>query len=283
LGWSFAPIKPVLKFSLTIAFTSSLSILVGQTDQLVLSKLLPLTEYGYFTLAVLVADAVMITTGPISSVLTPRLVQLEAVGDHAGLIKFYRDTTQLVCVIALPIAFTLAAFAEPVVWAWTGNATAAKFAAPILQLYAVSNGVMAVAAFPYYLQYAKGDLQLHLLGNTIFAVLLIPSLVWATWKFGGVGAGWAWLGSSLVYFFGWIPLVHQRFVPGLHRRWMFDVLPMIAGAAIGAWAASILALEQDNRLQAIVLAVLMGMLVLVLTASASPVFRTRAWRLMGRI
>jgi O-antigen/teichoic acid export membrane protein len=283
LGWSFTPIKPVLNFSLTIAFTSSLSILVGQTDQLVLSRLLPLAEYGYFTLAVLVANAVMITTSPISSALIPRLTRLEGEGNHAGLIKLYRGTTQLVCVIALPVAFTLAAFAEPVVWAWTGDPIAAKFAAPILQLYVVGNGVLAVAAFAYYLQYAKGDLRLHLLGNTIFVVLLIPLLVWATWRFGGVGAGWAWLGASLMYFFGWIPLVHRRFVPGLHRRWMFDVLPIAAGAAIGAWAVSMLTPAQDNRLQAIVLAMLMGMLVLMITASSSPIIRTRAWLLMHRV
>ena len=42
LGWSeaslFAPIRPVLKFSLTIAFTSLVWVLVTQTDKLVLSK-----------------------------------------------------------------------------------------------------------------------------------------------------------------------------------------------------------------------------------------------------
>lgn len=88
----------------------------------------------------------MITTGPISIALVPRLARLEAEGDYVGFIKLYRDATQLVCVIALPVAFTLAAFAQPVIWAWTGDPVAAQIAAPILQLYAVGNGVLAVAA-----------------------------------------------------------------------------------------------------------------------------------------
>ena len=35
IGWSFKPVKPVLKFALTIAFTSSIWVLVTQTDKLI--------------------------------------------------------------------------------------------------------------------------------------------------------------------------------------------------------------------------------------------------------
>jgi hypothetical protein len=38
---------------------------------------------------------------------------------------------------------------------------------PILSLYALCNGVLAVAALPYYLQYAKGNLRYHLIGNAV--------------------------------------------------------------------------------------------------------------------
>ncbi len=98
LPWDWAPLKPVLKLSLTIAFTSSVWVLVTQTDKLVLSKILPLAEYGYFTLAVLVASGVMVISSPISGAIMPRMSKLEAESDHAGLIHVYRQTTQLVAV-----------------------------------------------------------------------------------------------------------------------------------------------------------------------------------------
>jgi len=60
IGWSIRPVKPFLKFALTIAFTSSVWVLVTQTDKLILSGILPLAEYGYFTLAVLVASGIMV-------------------------------------------------------------------------------------------------------------------------------------------------------------------------------------------------------------------------------
>ena len=241
LGWSLAPIKSVLKFSLTIAFTSSAWVLVTQSDKLILSRMLQLAEYGYFMLAVLVASGVLMATLPIPVALMPRMARLDAEGDDAGMIKIYRDATQLVCVIGLPVAFTLAAFAEPILWAWTGDAVAAKAAGPILQLYALGNAVLSVAGFPYYLQYAKGDIALHLKGNVFFLILLIPSLVWGTLNFGAVGAGWAWLVSILVYFVGWTPLAHRRFASGLHWRWLqrdVALLALVAGSIPAALAVA---------------------------------------------
>jgi Membrane protein involved in the export of O-antigen and teichoic acid len=96
IGWSFKPIKSVLKFALTIAFTSSIWVLVTQTDKLILSGILPLAEYGYFTLAVLVASGIMVISGPISSAIMPRMARLNAECKHDEMIKVYRNATQLV-------------------------------------------------------------------------------------------------------------------------------------------------------------------------------------------
>lgn len=232
LSWSpaslFPPIKPVLKFSLTIAFTSSVWVLVTQTDKLVLSKLLPLAEYGYFTLAVLAASGVMMISSPISGVLLPRMARLQAEGDEAGLISLYRNATQMVAVIAIPACLVLAFFAEQVLWAWTGDAYAAAQAAPVLRLYALGNGFLALAAFPYYLQFAKGDLKLHLIGNVFFVLLLIPLLVWATWMYGAIGAGYAWLAANALYFLTWVGYVHHKIEPGIHGSWMLvDIFQII--------------------------------------------------------
>lgn len=242
LGWSpanlFAPIKPVLKFSLSIAFTSSVWVLVTQTDKLMLSSILPLGEYGYFTLAVLVASGIMIVSGPISGAILPRMTRLQAEGQEEQLIEIYRRATQLVVVLAIPVALVLGFFAQQVLWAWTGNAELAVNAAPVLALYATGYGILAVGAFPYYLQYAKGNLRLHLIGNGLLVALLTPSIVLAATYYGMVGAGWAWLISNAVYFVVWTPLVHHQFAPGLHSRWLCnDILRPAALATLTAWAA----------------------------------------------
>ena len=232
IGWSlsslFTPIKPVLKFSLTIAFTSAVWVLVTQIDKLMLSKLLPLEDYGYFTLAVLAGSGVLMISGPISNALMPRMARLQAEGDEVGLISLYRGATQIVSVIAIPACLVLAFFAEQVLWVWTGDAHATAQAAPVLRLYAVGNGFLALAAFPYYLQFAKGDLRLHSIGSAIFVLLLVPAIIWGTLQYGVEGAGWAWIAANLAYFVGWVPKVHARFVTGLHIQWLKHDVGLIA-------------------------------------------------------
>lgn len=278
LGWSpaslFLPIKPVLKFSLTIAFTSSVWVLVTQTDKLVLSKLLPLAEYGYFTLAVLAASGVMLISGPISGALMPRMARLQAEGDEAGLISLYRSATQMVAVIAIPACLVLAFFAEKVLWVWTGDVEIAHQAAPVLTLYALGNGILALGAFPYYLQFAKGDLKLHLIGNAIFVVLLIPALIWATWKYGVIGAGYAWVTANTLYFLLWVPKVHCRFMQGLHFDWLLrDLGFVLFPTLILAILINKLQILPKERYLLSVSILIIGMVMVIFAAAGSGLVR----------
>lgn len=233
VGWHWGALRGVLGFSLSIAFTSAVWVAVTQTDKLVLSKLLPLAEYGHFTLAVLVASGVSIVSTPLSMTLLPRLARLQASGDEAGVIRLYRQATQGMAVIALPVALVLSFGAEQLLQVWTNDTALSSQTAPIMQLYALGNGVLALSAFPYYLQFAKGDVRLHLIGNLIFLLLLIPTIIFAATYYGGVGAGWAWLASNLIYMALWVPLVHRRLVPGLHWRWLLkDLTPIVLSASI---------------------------------------------------
>ena len=276
LPWDWTPLKPVLKFALTIAFTSSVWVLVTQTDKLVLSKILSLADYGYFTLAVLVASGVMVISGPISGAIMPRMTKLEAEDDHVGVIRVYRQATQLVAVFAGAVAVTVAFCAEPLLWAWTGDHALAQKAAPVLSLYALGNGVLAVAGFPYYLQYAKGDLRLHLIGNAVFVMLLIPAIIWAASQYGGVGAGWVWLGMNLLSFVAWLPLVHHKFEPGLNLKWYgHDILMIFVPVSIAGYALSNLLPLNDNRGLQLAGIMAMGVLVLLTGILASSEMRTR--------
>lgn len=273
------PLHGVLKFSLSIAFTSSVWVLVTQTDKLLLSKLLPLAEYSYFTIAVLVSGGVMMVSGPISAAIMPRMTRLQASGAEGELIKTYRNATQFVAVVSLPTAFVLAFFPEQVLWAWTGDALLAAKAAPVLMLYALGSSILAFGAFPYYLQYAKGDLKLHMIGNLIFVFLLIPSLIWATLQFGMIGAGWAWLTSNLIYFILWVPLVHKCFARGLHWPWLIgDIISIGAPVSIVALLLYQVLFWPTERLAVTVQVCVIAILLLGVACLSSDNVRTHLFR-----
>jgi O-antigen/teichoic acid export membrane protein len=271
IGWSLAPIRPVLKFSLTIAFTASVWIMVTQTDKLVLSSILPLAEYGYFTLAVLVASGIMVLRGPISGAIMPRMAKLEAEGNRKEVIRIYHQSTRLVTIIAGSAAVTMAFCAEPLLWAWTGDAVLASKAAPILTLYAIGNGFLAVAAFPYYLQYARGNLRLHFVGHLLLLFILIPSVVLSAIYYGAIGAGYAWVTVNTLYLLIWVAVIHRKLEPGLHLDWLVnDVLKIGVPLVLLGSVVLLVELNLTSRLGNIVYVMVFGGTAIQLAALMSP-------------
>lgn len=235
VGLHLPALRGRLGFSLSIAFTGAVWVAVTQTDKLILSKLLPLSDYAHFTLAVLLASGVTIISGPLSAALLPRLSRLHAQSASAEAIALYRQATQGMTLAAATLALVLAVAAEPILFAWTGDRALAQRTAPLLQLYALGNGILALSAFPYYLQFARGDVRLHLIGNAIFLAVLVPSIVLATLRHGAVGAGWTWLAANILYALLWVPLVHRRFAPGLHLSWLVrDIAAILVPATVAA-------------------------------------------------
>lgn len=282
MGWSWQPLCDVLGFSTAMALASLVWVVVSQTDKLLLSSLLPLADYGWFSLSVLAAGGVLLLTGPIAAALMPRLTALHGQGNDDAMLTMYHQATQWAGLLIWPACVVLAWYAERVLWVWTGNTELAAQAAPTLRLYALGNAAMALGAFPYYLQFAKGQLRLHLLGTGFFVLLLLPCLFWAVGRYGVVGAGWTWLAVNLVYLALWVPLVHARQVRGLHRRWLLhDVAPIAVLAMGGALACQWLPWPTDRALVGLQLLVI-SLFVLLAGAVGSSWLRAEARHLWRR-
>ncbi|MBN9229643.1 MAG: hypothetical protein BGO90_14175 [Legionella sp. 40-6] len=221
-------LQSLIPFALSVSLTSSIWILITQVDKLVLSRLLSLSEYGYFTLGVLAASGVMLFSAPFSMVLLPRLAKMKAEGNEQELLQLYRKASRFVATITIPAGILLALFPQEILWLWTHDSAVAQATAPVLRFYALGNMILAFTTFPYYLQYSWGNLRLHVIGNLIFASILIPGLVFATLHFGMTGAAKLWFAANLTFFSIWTAFVHQRFVPGLHWSWLTrDLFPSL--------------------------------------------------------
>lgn len=276
IGWSIQPVKPVLKFSLTIAFTASVWVFVTQTDKLVLSGILSLEDYGYFTLSVLVANGIMMISGPISNAIMPRMARLHAENKHEEMIMVYRQATQLVAIIAGSVAITLAVTAKPLLIAWTGDLNLADQAAPILRLYAAGNLFLCIAAFSYYLQYAKGILRYHLIGNAGLVIILIPSIIYAATHFGGVGAGFVWLTMNALFLIVWVAYVHHKLEPNLHLEWLFnDALKIIipSGCVASLFLFMDNSWDETSRIYSFLFVMFTAMLILIVSLISSDMAR----------
>lgn len=275
IGFSFKPILSVLRFSLTIAFTSALWIFVIQIDKFTLSGILTLDEYGYFTLGILVAGGIMSISGPISKAIMPRMARLYAEGKHEEMIKIYRSSTQIVTVFAGTAAMTMFFCAKPILFLWTGDINLSEKVAPILQLYAINNAILSLIAFPYYLQYAKGDIKYNLIGNFILLLILIPGVIYISPIYGGVGTGYLWVTISILYMFTWLGYVHFKLEPGLHIQWLIkDILAIITPAFLFGCLSFLYDFNLYNRFHNFLYILLISLALLFFTSLSSTVMKT---------
>lgn len=222
-----------LKFASGVAFTSVAWVLVTQIDKLFLSSILALSDYGEFSLAIILAGGINLLAAPIGAAFLPRLTSTAANFDETGTRNLYLRYTELTCFAMFPIAFTVFACASQVLFAWTGNKGLSQSADMVLGIYSLGNAVMGLSSFAYYIQYAKGNVRLHLIGSFILAAIYLPAVVWAANFDGANGAAAMWLLMNMLYLLFWVPLVHRRLLPGLHMQWISKrVLPVVIGAAI---------------------------------------------------
>lgn len=223
----------------SMAFLSAMWIMLTQIDKLVLSGILSLQEYGYFTLAVIAASGVLILIPPLNQVVQPRLTILSERGEAESFRMLYSLVSQLSVIGFVGLGAWLGFFSESILKVWTGSGEIAKATAPILLWYGLANAAVGVLVTPFMMQFAKGKLKLHVAGNLLMLATLVPALLVATQHNGAVGAGQVFFGANLLFFLLWMPLVHHRFMPEIVWAWLFsDTLPVAFVVAGILWLAA---------------------------------------------
>lgn len=236
--FDLAVLASIRSFAGGMAVTTLLALLLTQVDKLLLSKLVSLEEFGYYVLAASVAGALYFLVTPVSTAVSPRLTELVAKSGQQALIDTYHRASQWLAAVLTPAALMMAVFAEPLLYAWTGNADLANQTAPLLVLLALGtlcNGFMYV---PYMTQLAYGWTGFAVRMNIVAVSFIVPAVLWAVPRFGAIGAAWAWLALNAGYVLIGMHFMHRRLLPGEKWRWYRDAV--FKPLAIGSIALLIL-------------------------------------------
>jgi O-antigen/teichoic acid export membrane protein len=217
-----------------------LALLLTQVDKLLLSKLLTLREYGYYTLSATVAAALYMIISPITQALYPRLCELRTRGNQTALIETYHQGAQLVSVIAGSAAIVMILFSETFLLLWTQDHELAKHASPLLSLLMFGNLLNGLVHMPYQAQLAYGLTSLGVKVNIIALLFIMPAILWVTPRYGAVGAAWAWVILNTGYLTIAVHFLYRRILSAEKWCWYRQDLIVPLGAA--TLAAAVVAL-----------------------------------------
>jgi O-antigen/teichoic acid export membrane protein len=232
-----AAIRPVLAFSAGMAGTMVLGLGLMSMDQVILSAILPLAEFGYYTLAVTVAAAVGQVVRPVTTAIYPRFSQLFERGDAGRAADDYHFFSQLVAIVVLPLGALLVFFPGEVLALWTRDTELVRHAALVLSLRTVGTVLNALMHVPHVVQLAFGWSALGAGVNAVAVLVMVPVVVALSWVWGGPGAALAWIALNLGVLLVAMARMHRRVLPGELARWYGHLLlPALMVAAVGALA-----------------------------------------------
>lgn len=233
-----------------VTLTTLLGLMLTQVDKLLLSRLLPLDQYGYYALAALVATGLMQVVAPLSEVMRARLTGLLAAGLPEPVTDTYHTAAQMASVLVTPAGLLLIVCAADVMQLWTGDAAVAAQAATLLSLLALGSLLNAYMYLPYALQLAAGWPGLSARINLGAVAIAVPALLWAAPRYGAYGAAWVWVLINVGYMTAGIHLMHRRLLSPEKWRWYIaDVAQPALAAAAGLFAALLLRPSQPSRLE----------------------------------
>jgi O-antigen/teichoic acid export membrane protein len=222
----------VWRFAADMTGIAVVSLVLTQLDRLILSRLLPLREFGYYSLATVVASGLLVMATPFFTATFPPLTQLAEASDEPALARLYRRSSQTLAVLVLPAATMLALFAREALAVWTNNPELVERAHLLVSLLAVGTALNSLMHIPYALQLAHGWAKLALYQNIISVVLLAPLIIlFANW-YGGAGAACVWIALNVGYVIFDIQVMHTRLLAGEKLRWYRDALALPLGASL---------------------------------------------------
>lgn len=213
--------------------SSILAFLLTQADKLIVGSFVSLADFGIYALAGTAAAGLLQLVQPMNVAILPRLTALAEARDQTALRAGFRTAAEWLTLIVLPIAVTIAVLPERALLAWTGQPEVAASGASILSLLMFANLVNAMGNVPYMLQLAHGWTSLTNKVNAGVIVVLLPTMIWATRTFSGVGAAGVVTVLNVVSLMIVSWLVLSKLLPGEFSHWFVRTVLFPIVTALG--------------------------------------------------
>jgi O-antigen/teichoic acid export membrane protein len=281
--FSVSALRDVWRFAAGMLSITFLALLLTQIDKIVLSRILTLEAFGYYSLAAVVAAGLHIMTTPIAAAFYPRFTELITRQDDLILREAYHLGAHLVTVLMGSAAVILIVFSERILLLWTADPELTRQVAPIMRVLALGTFLNCLMWIPYQAQLAHGWTSLSIRINSVAVVLLVPAILWVVPVYGAIGAAWIWVTLNAGYCLIGVQLMYRRIL--CLEKWSWyrtDVLIPIAGATTVAWGCRLVMPADLGRVGELGVLIVSSGCALIVAAIAAPLVRAQLSRMINK-
>lgn len=263
-------LRNIARFSIGITSITALSVVLTQADKFLLSRLLPLDQFGLYSLAGAIAAIFTIVASAVYGAIFPAMSQLVARSDEAAVASLYHAGAQALTVLLFPAGWTIILFAEPLLLVFVGSDVNIRVASTVLQLLVFGNLLLGTMLLPLALQLANGWTRLSLVKNLVAVVIFVPAMWFMATRHGAIGAASIWVLLTAGYLAFEVPIMHRYLLPMEKWAWYgSDLIAPAGGALLAAGSVRLLVASQHSPVFEVISAGAAGSLALCAAIASS--------------
>jgi O-antigen/teichoic acid export membrane protein len=267
-SFSMEVVRRNVAFTSRTMTTSILSLVHVQAAQVIVSKLLPIAEFGLYGFASSTVNRATIVSGATAQAAFPSFSNLFRSGDRAALLTQYRKVQDMLCYGTVPL-FAGVIFAALPVYGYLFNAPAARLLLVPTAWLCLGYYMSGTVSVPYMFSLAVGRPDITMKTTLLALIFVLPVTVGLIYFFGLPGAGFSWVFYHVFVYAYMVRRISAECLSIPPRDWYFHVAKVMACAAATyglAWIAIVLPSGYS------LIALVIGYLLATLAFAAASVF-----------
>jgi O-antigen/teichoic acid export membrane protein len=193
IKFSFDSLLSVKNFAGGMILIVILSLFHTQMDKIILSKMLSLKDFGYYTIAFTLAGSIMIFTSPVSQAIYPKLNQLYQRGESIELLELFHLGNQIISVIVGSISVLLYFYSNSILFLWTSDSSVVQGSYYILSILSLGFLSSGINTMPAALLMTYNRIRYNVYIKLISIFISTPLLLFYIPNYGSIASAFIWL------------------------------------------------------------------------------------------
>ena len=225
--YASAVVRKNLRFALHMMSISALGSIHGQSDKLLVSKLLPVRALGTYGFAATVAAGASRLVSSVVQAAFPAFAEHARQRDRAELMRGYYRVHALITFGSAPL-FAAVVFAAEPLYRYAFDPAIARTLMLPTGFLCVGWYMNATLSAPYIVSLALGKPEIAARQNLYALFIVLPLAVVSVWRFGLAGAGFSWVIYHLFAYVYGVPRICHECLELSPASWYLGVARIMA-------------------------------------------------------
>lgn len=231
-NYSFHELVSLKSYAFYSVFYTILVFFLTQIDKIITSKYLPLSTFGYYSIAASVANVILIINEPVVTAFFPKLVTLFSQKDKENAQILLHKCCKFITYLCGTATAVLIVYGKELIFFWSHNHELTENVYPIASTIAIgalfSSIVRIPITLPFVVNKPKASIQSNAIALIVLSIIAIPLVK----EYGVKGAAILSIIQSIIIFL-FFPTYFKNFLPNEKYNWLlYDILIPITNLTV---------------------------------------------------